>query len=836
LQHQATVAQPNNYLYTRNDSDIGLRDSDADGVPNLAYVTGTGAFDRIILDRDAINPNLVQVTVASHSNSTFTSLIQTTSYDVDLTTDTEGELLIDSSFSSDLIEIDADIAASVRIRGMLGDDHVKLKGNGGSALHSFVFDGEAGNDTITIDIQNGDALPLAGYDFIFVGGVGTDNANVIEIGGAQRSAYFVDTLSDAADISVGNGRADANAAVDDQITLRAAIQEANVASTKTYIFVPKGVSLLSVAGTGGDSQGDLDITGTLAIIGTGAGSTVIDGTGLGDRLFEVNGAGLSLDLSRVTLTGGAAGAGSGGAVRVNHGSLTLDEVSVVGNSGASGGAIRAEGNSAVKITDSVFTANASTGTGGSGGAIAATTPTSVTIGSTIFALNTAVNLYPNVAITTTGTLVNLGYNLIDNTAGAGTFFSTSAGDLIGSVTYVVTGIVDRNYSTDDQLSLREAVAAANAAAGTIWLPAWRHRLTLTAASDTPSVNDLEITGDVTIAGAGAGLSIIDATGLGVDGVGSNDRVFDVLASGELNLSRATVTGGDAGTGSGGGFRVTEATLALDEVSVVGNTAAAGGGIRASGNASELTIIGSVFTGNTATGDGGANIVSDEGSVTIGSSIFAKNTALDDIPNVGLPTTGATLMNLGNNLVDDESGAELFFDESYGDHFGSVDYVVTSVADTFDAIDNATVMSVRDAIELANNTAGTEEIWLPAWKYILTKERTTASDSPEEDVREGDLEIKDSLTIRGVDGSSVAWRAGAAADKVFELMGDYNNDGVTDDQPADVDAADYIIWQNQDGQIGSNLAADGNDDGRVNELDYDVWQGNFGKTLMLWGIS
>jgi hypothetical protein len=73
LQHDNAVAQPNNYLYLRNDPDIGLRDDDRDGVPNLAYVTGTGAFDRITLRRHTTIPNFVHVTVAAHSNATFSA-------------------------------------------------------------------------------------------------------------------------------------------------------------------------------------------------------------------------------------------------------------------------------------------------------------------------------------------------------------------------------------------------------------------------------------------------------------------------------------------------------------------------------------------------------------------------------------------------------------------------------------------------------------------------------------------------------------------------------------------------------------------------------------------
>jgi hypothetical protein len=101
---------------------------------------------------------------------------------------------------------------------------------------------------------------------------------------------------------------------------------------------------------------------------------------------------------------------------------------------------------------------------------------------------------------------------------------------------------------------------------------------------------------------------------------------------------------------------------------------------------------------------------------------------------------------------------------------------------------------------------------------------------------GDLDVSNSLTIRGVDErTTVAWRNGVT-DKIFELLGDYNNDGITDQQPADVDAADYVTWQRQNGQSGPNLAADGDDDGDVDSADYTVWSSHFGNTLMLHGIE
>lgn len=63
-------------------------------------------------------------------------------------------------------------------------------------------------------------------------------------------------------------------------------------------------------------------------------------------------------------------------------------------------------------------------------------------------------------------------------------------------------------------------------------------------------------------------------------------------------------------------------------------------------------------------------------------------------------------------------------------------------------------------------------------------------------------------------------AGATLAVVPFLTGDYNADGV-------VDAADYTVWRDSEGQNGVGLAADGNRDRVVNQADYDLWAANFG---------
>ncbi|TWT48995.1 hypothetical protein [Botrimarina hoheduenensis] len=54
-----------------------------------------------------------------------------------------------------------------------------------------------------------------------------------------------------------------------------------------------------------------------------------------------------------------------------------------------------------------------------------------------------------------------------------------------------------------------------------------------------------------------------------------------------------------------------------------------------------------------------------------------------------------------------------------------------------------------------------------------------------------------------------------------LAGDYNADGV-------VDAADYTVWRDTQGQAGLGLPADSNFDGVVDLIDYFAWRSNYGQ--------
>ena len=130
-------------------------------------------------------------------------------------------------------------------------------------------------------------------------------------------------------------------------------------------------------------------------------------------------------------------------------------------------------------------------------------------------------------------------------------------------------------------TLRAAVQEANALSGAhvIMLPAGTYPLTIPGAGEFDAVTgDLNVTTTLTIFGAGAATTIIDANGL--------DRVFHAQASGTgLTLVDLTVQNGNPGNGHGGGIYVSGVNLTLARVVVTschsgapGSTTIGGGGI------------------------------------------------------------------------------------------------------------------------------------------------------------------------------------------------------------------------------------------------------------------
>jgi CSLREA domain-containing protein len=170
-------------------------------------------------------------------------------------------------------------------------------------------------------------------------------------------------------------------------------------------------------------------------------------------------------------------------------------------------------------------------------------------------------------------------------------------------------------AADGHCSLREAVQAANTDAApfsgagecpagsgddTIDVPAGPFKLTDTGPPEngTAGTSDLDISagGTLTIAGAGAGATIIDGNG--------TDRALEVLAGAVVTIRGVTITNGHTASGDNGFDRTGAAISGSGQGNTAGGTEGApgsdGGGILSAGT---LTLVDCEVTQNT-TGNGG----------------------------------------------------------------------------------------------------------------------------------------------------------------------------------------------------------------------------------------
>ena len=207
-------------------------------------------------------------------------------------------------------------------------------------------------------------------------------------------------------------------------------------------------------------------------------------------------------------------------------------------------------------------------------------------------------------------------------------------------TFFVNSTADAVNPPPGFTTLRSAVVDANALFGddTINLPAGTYSLSLAGRGDDDAeTGDLDIRGNLTICGAGAGTTIINASLL--------DRVFHVFAGITLDLRDVTVTGGRALTvqgpppeykidfGIGGGILNDGGWLTVNNSTISGNSSESstggewngGGGIWSTGT---VMITNSTISDNSGGGvQGGGGIKQMGGSLTVSNSTFSGNVAI-----------------------------------------------------------------------------------------------------------------------------------------------------------------------------------------------------------------
>ncbi|HEX4797352.1 MAG TPA: choice-of-anchor Q domain-containing protein [Humisphaera sp.] len=196
-------------------------------------------------------------------------------------------------------------------------------------------------------------------------------------------------------------------------------------------------------------------------------------------------------------------------------------------------------------------------------------------------------------------------------------------------TYTVNTTGDPVIAIVGVLSLREAVADANAHAGPdtinfdpkVFAPPGPHQITLL----HNQISFTDKTGATTVNGPGASV-------LAVSGNGAS-RIFNILASATVTINSMTVTNGFAGKGAAGGGIMNAGTLGLNSVTITkckvdgtidanANTGGPGygGGIFSSGS---LTLQNSTVSSNTATGASNVNTgTAYDGQPAAGGGIFS----------------------------------------------------------------------------------------------------------------------------------------------------------------------------------------------------------------------
>jgi hypothetical protein len=142
--------------------------------------------------------------------------------------------------------------------------------------------------------------------------------------------------------------------------------------------------------------------------------------------------------------------------------------------------------------------------------------------------------------------------------------STTNDVLDGTTTSIVALLA--NPGADGKISLREAIIAANSTSGadSISLPAGTYLLTIPGSGENNCLQgDLDIKDDLTIIGAGADSTIVDANGL--------DRAFDIESGASL-IRGLTIRGGSSKEGGGTYVTSSATSLTLDCVVITGNAA------------------------------------------------------------------------------------------------------------------------------------------------------------------------------------------------------------------------------------------------------------------------
>jgi hypothetical protein len=214
-------------------------------------------------------------------------------------------------------------------------------------------------------------------------------------------------------------------------------------------------------------------------------------------------------------------------------------------------------------------------------------------------------------------------------------------------TFTVTNLLDDGSAG----SLRWAVGQANMAGGAIdFDPA----VFATPQTITLTGTQLELT-DTT------GTETITGPAVGVTVNGNNaSRVFQIDGGVSASISGLTISGGNAGSGNGGGLD-NVGTTTLTDCTFSGNSAWGGGGL--ANLDGTLTLTNCTVSGNSAGGTNGGGLDCFYGTLRLTNCTVSGNSAYDG--GIGGPFSFGGIFNyyasttLTNTIVAENSGAEIF---------------------------------------------------------------------------------------------------------------------------------------------------------------------------------
>jgi len=193
-------------------------------------------------------------------------------------------------------------------------------------------------------------------------------------------------------------------------------------------------------------------------------------------------------------------------------------------------------------------------------------------------------------------------------------FAFVCSDAARAAVYVPTKTADgADGACDADCSLRDAVVAANAHDGedVILLHAGIYLLSVGGTENGAATGDLDVEGDLVVVGDGAATTTVDGNGA--------FRLFEVPATGSLELRDLTLRNGKGGGGGGGvlnhgSLTILRSMLLSNQALTGGGDAGYGGAVYSTGTGSALTIRDSTVNGNFAEAGGGGIAVGGHGTL------------------------------------------------------------------------------------------------------------------------------------------------------------------------------------------------------------------------------